>query len=253
MERLVEMGAEPRARLDQARQDLADAQDDAILERGLEGSVSSKDTAGQEDELVAAAQRRIDRQKTRVDEARKLMATGLVALTYVTPFETELQARQIQLDLARARAQSLRDLLALAKSPESGAPLQAPDEPPIEHPEMFATGIQHYDGMEHYDGRGAFNEGSQLKPLENAFEKKFDHPLPISADGETELHRALRFDHRGRVDVAVSPSSTEGVWLRHYLQSQRIPYYAFSHAVPGKATGAHIHIGPGSTRLLEAD
>jgi hypothetical protein len=43
------------------------------------------------------------------------------------------------------------------------------------------------------------------------------------------------------------------VWLRRYLQSQKIPYYAFTHAVPGKATGAHIHIGPGSTRLVDAD
>ena len=78
---------------------------------------------------------------------------------------------------------------------------------------------------------------------------KFDRPLPISAEGETELHRALGFDHRGRVDVAVVPSAPEGIWLRHYLQFRKIPYYAFSRAIPGKATAAHIHIGPGSTRL----
>ena len=45
------------------------------------------------------------------------------------------------------------------------------------------------------------------------------------------------------------PGAPEGVWLREYLQSRRIPYYAFSHAIPGKATAAHIHIGPGSTHL----
>jgi hypothetical protein len=63
------------------------------------------------------------------------------------------------------------------------------------------------------------------------------------------VHRALGFDHRGRVDVAVVPSAPEGIWLRQYLQLKKIPYYAFSHAIPGKATAAHIHIGPGSTRL----
>ena len=63
------------------------------------------------------------------------------------------------------------------------------------------------------------------------------------------MHRALGFDHRGRVDVAVVPSAPEGVWLRQYLQLRKIPYYAFAHAIPGKATAAHIHIGPGSTRL----
>jgi hypothetical protein len=43
------------------------------------------------------------------------------------------------------------------------------------------------------------------------------------------------------------------VWLRAYLAAKEIPYYAFRAAVPGKATGAHIHIGPGSTRLRAAD
>ena len=107
--------------------------------------------------------------------------------------------------------------------------------------------------MEHYEGDGAFNEARDLPPLEFAFASKFDRPLPISAEGETEVHRALGFDHRGRVDVAVVPGAPEGIWLRQYLQSRRIPYYAFSHAVPGKATAAHIHIGPGSTRAGRFD
>ena len=40
----------------------------------------------------------------------------------------------------------------------------------------------------------------------------------------------------------------EGVWLREYLSGKDIPYFAFRRAVPGKATGAHIHLGPMSTR-----
>jgi hypothetical protein len=104
-------------------------------------------------------------------------------------------------------------------------------------------------GMEHYEGDGAFDESRELAPLEFAFASRFDRPLPISAEGETEVHRALGFDHRGRVDVAVVPSQPEGIWLRQYLQLHKIPYYAFAHAIPGKATAAHVHIGPGSTRL----
>ena len=82
-----------------------------------------------------------------------------------------------------------------------------------------------------------------------AYERRFPKPLPVSAMGETAVHRALGFDHRGRVDVALSPDQPEGVWLRQYLEARRIPYFAFWQAVPGKATGAHIHIGPESTRL----
>ncbi|MGH9663230.1 MAG: hypothetical protein ACRD9L_02260, partial [Bryobacteraceae bacterium] len=58
------------------------------------------------------------------------------------------------------------------------------------------------------------------------------------------------FDHRGRIDVGLNPDQPEGVWLRHYLESHEIPYFAFRAAVAGKATAPHIHIGPGSTRLL---
>ncbi len=59
----------------------------------------------------------------------------------------------------------------------------------------------------------------------------------------------MGFDHRGRIDVAIHPLAPEGIWLRRYLRSRKIPYYAFTFAIAGKATAAHIHIGPGSNRL----
>ena len=77
--------------------------------------------------------------------------------------------------------------------------------------------------------------------------------MPISARGETALHRSLGFDHRGRIDVALNPDQREGVWLRTWLQRSKIPYYAFRAAVRGKATAPHIHLGPPSTRLRLAD
>jgi len=64
----------------------------------------------------------------------------------------------------------------------------------------------------------------------------------VSAMGETAVHRALGFDHRGRVDVAVNPDQPEGVWLREFLTENRIPYFAFRQAVPGKGHwSAHTH------------
>jgi hypothetical protein len=82
-----------------------------------------------------------------------------------------------------------------------------------------------------------------------AFEKHFGKPLPVSALGETAVHRALGFDHRGRVDVALHPDLPEGIWLREFLRENHIPFFAFRQAVPGRATGAHIHIGPMSTHF----
>ena len=70
---------------------------------------------------------------------------------------------------------------------------------------------------------------------------------------QTAVHRALGFDHHDRVDVAIFSDTAEGLWLRRYLESGDIPYYAFRNSVKGIATGAHIHMGPPSNRLLKTD
>jgi hypothetical protein len=58
----------------------------------------------------------------------------------------------------------------------------------------------------------------------------------------------LHFDHRNAIDVALHPDSKEGRSLLEYLRQAGIPFIAFRNAVPGAATGAHIHIGKPSPR-----
>jgi hypothetical protein len=243
---LVEMGALPKLRLEQAEQDLADVQDDAILERTLYGELPVEDLNDKlVDEMVSAAQRRVERQQARVDAVQKLVDQGITAQGSLVAPQQELATRRLNLDLAHSRAHLMGELAALAKFEKSAAEIQKATE--VEYRDMFGP------GMEHYEGNGIFQESRDLKPLAVAFKKKFDRELPISAAGETDLHRSLGFDHTGRVDVAINPSDPEGIWLRRYLKSRQIPYYAFTRAIPGKATAAHIHIGTGSTRLHNAD
>lgn len=238
---LVNAGALPRNRLSDAQANLEDAKDEVVLAHDLYGDLPPQGASeAVSSEMIAAAQRRLDRQKARVDDARKLVDTGIATLSYLSPFEAELTARQTTLDLANLRAHLMADRAAMSQ-PEPAPPVIVPA--PVDNSDLL------FNGMEHYEGDGLFNESRDLPALEFAFASRFDRPLPISAEGETEVHRALGFDHRGRVDVAVVPSGPEGTWLREYLKSRRIPYYAFSRAIPGKATAAHIHIGPGSTRL----
>jgi hypothetical protein len=106
----------------------------------------------------------------------------------------------------------------------------------------FRTGL-----AEHHDGRLAFSD-EDLKQLQRDFLDTFHRALPISARGESALHRRMGFDHTGRTDVAVSPDTTEGAWVRRYLTAKGVSFFAFRSAVAGKATGAHIHIGPASGR-----
>ena len=99
-----------------------------------------------------------------------------------------------------------------------------------------------------------FNGGTLWKlgdafRIEKFFLDTFGRALPVSALGQTATHDRLRFDHRDAMDVALHPDSKEGVSLLNYLRQAGIPFVAFRNAVPGAATGAHIHIGRPSRRL----
>src|SRR4029453_9444287 len=106
--------------------------------------------------------------------------------------------------------------------------------------------------IERYDGQGLFRDADFAR-ISVSYQRQFARPLPVSAKGETALHRSLGFDHRGRVDIALNPDQREGVWLRNFLKKSQISYYAFRAAVRGKATAPHIHMGPPSLRLRTAD
>ena len=231
---LVDNGLEARIRLNAAERDLEDTKDQVILESAVPPLLS--DGAGPSDEaIVGAAQRRLDRQTAWIDKIRVLMESGIAPPPDLIPTGAELYSRQSDLASAQAR------LFAKVEAAASAAISPHKDETlPLD----FEIGK-----MEHFEGLGTFDESRDLQSIEKAFEAQFARALPISADGETEVHRALGFDHRGRIDVAIDPRTPEGTWLRQYLRSRKIPYYAFTSAIAGKATAAHIHIGPGSTRL----
>ncbi len=163
------------------------------------------------------------------------------ALRYVelNPRRAKLEMRRGTRDLAQSRAQLLVQLANMAKAEQE---LERSRQDDLDSPK---------DIMVRFDGNGIFSP-DDLKTVSAEYEKRFHEPLPISALGQTLMHQSLGFDHRNRVDVALSPDQKEGLWLRAFLERLHIPYLAFREAIPGAATGAHIHIGPASTRLKTA-
>jgi len=237
---LVEAGAAPRAALERASAAMEDRLDESILRQTLYGVMRPEETtADQSKEMVAAAERRVARVKARLEQMKPLVEAGIMARMELTPALEELDYRQKTLVLANSRAVFLRELTEMAQR-EVQAEIEQPGEP-AEKP-----------AMERFDGAGPFST-STLKKVILAFEKQFARPMPISAMGETAFHKTLGYDHRGRMDVALSPDSMEGQWLKTYLEQQGIPHYAFRSAVAGKASAAHFHIGPPSQRLRVAD
>lgn len=235
---LVDQGALPRLRLDQAIAALADAEDDAILARTLYGSSSVEQLSTDDAQLmVEAAQRRVGRQQAMVDERERFVRDGILAKGEIQPQIQELEMRNRTLELARSRERLQAQLAAMARTEEE-----------LEKAREAGTVS---NAMVRFDGNAMFHL-DDLKTIQAEYEKRFHQPLPVSALGQTFVHQAMGFDHHDRVDIALTPDQEEGIWLRQLLERLHIPYIAFRQAIAGSATAPHIHIGIPSTRLKVA-
>jgi hypothetical protein len=237
VQRMVMAGALPRKALEEAYAGLLEAKDREIIQSTL----YSKDglqslTEVQANQMMAAAERQVKRAQERVAGAKKRVDEGVAPLTSLTPYLEDFDRHRLIYGQAVSHARLLHDLKEMIKAErELQSKLETLTNPGT------ARGYGNYK----YDGNGSFS-ALHLRAIEIGFSKQFKKVMPVSAKGDTEMHRTLGYDHRGRVDVAVLPDSDEGNWLRRQLELMRIPYIAFRSFVPGQATGAHIHIGPPS-------
>jgi hypothetical protein len=233
---LINQGALPTIRLRKAQEDLKNAEDLSILQSHLFG----KDlTLEQADQMLFVAQRLVMRRQRASIEMQQLVESGVISRSEAEASGADFDRAQTELHLAQTRVNLIVQMTEALRLQKSIANAESDAE---SHPEWAGKVYTKYDGS------GIFTP-ADFQKVSGAFEAKFAHALPVSADGETATHRAMGFDHRGRVDVALNPDLPEGMWLMKFLQANRIPYFAFRMAVPGKATGAHIHMGPQSTRL----
>lgn len=237
---LASIGAVSQSRLQQAKDAVADAEDQDVLNRLLYGNVGVENLSeSQAKEVVSAAERRVQRVVRRFQDQSALVAQGVLPKNHSEDLERELADRRLTLQLAENRARIFEELLSMARAEEQSilpAEADAADFVPVQA----------------YVGSGVFKE-THLAYLADSFERQFKKALPISAKGQTALHTSLGFDHAGRVDVAVNPDDSEGIWLRETLEKLRVPYIALRAAIAGKSTGPHIHIGLPSNRLRSGD
>lgn len=159
--------------------------------------------------------------------ALALVDAGAMPARDLKHIEEETAFAEKQYELAQSRAQIVRELAAMARA------------------EQRLTELENEELAFLSEGTITFWE-RDLPTIDAVFFEHFGSSLPLSAVGDTEVHRAMGFDHRDRVDVALHPDENEGVFLMTLLENWGIPYIAFRGAVPGRATGAHIHIGPRS-------
>lgn len=233
---LVDEGVAPPSRLKQAEEAVADAEDAVVLQRTLYGADL---TEAQSEQMMAAIQRRLDRRQKKLDAAKVVVEEGGASRLSLQSLVEDVDYAHRELDMAHSRAKLVHELAEMARAEQKALEEQ-------EHLIVVGPLLDRFDGNERTPTL------REIVVLEAAFEAKFTRPLPVSARGETAVHRALGFDHRDRVDVALHPDEPEGMWLRRYLVEANIPFFSFRSFMPGRATAAHIHIGPQSTRIVRA-
>lgn len=116
-------------------------------------------------------------------------------------------------------------------------------------PPLGPGGYEQSVDLIRYDGPAAWSRKPDTARLRQFFAARFGQPLPVSAFGQTPPHDRMGFDHKDALDVAVHPDSPEGRALMDYLRAARISFIASWGAVPGSASGAHIHVGQPSPRI----
>lgn len=175
-----------------------------------------------------------------LEKRKALFAQGLVSKAELDAGDRAVKDAQIQLDEARRQLVESDQVMAEARA-ELARPASPSGSPGSGRYTTHAA-VMRYSGTAGW----AISQASKVTDF---FASKFGRQLPISALGQSATHNRLGFDHRNSVDVAVHPDSSEGKALIDYLRNNGIPFLAFRSAIPGVATGAHIHIGYPSHRI----
>jgi len=171
------------------------------------------------------------------EKRKSLLGQGIVSKREVEESERAVAEAQAKLAETKKKMAEADSMLA-----------EAMNDQLWKLPELPRGGYRATTALIRYNGPYDWSLKDAAK-VESFYASKFGRSLPISAYGQTSVHNELGFDHRNAIDIAVQPDSAEGQALMGYLRAEGIPFIAFRHAVPGSATGAHIHVGPPSHRI----
>jgi hypothetical protein len=192
------------------------------------------------DPVLAIYEREIERQRELAEIRQDLYERGAMSERDYQQGQRALAAAQKNADDTRRAMAEADRMLAEVWIAERVARL-AP---------LPRGGYEESSGLVRYNGPAAWSLKEGVAKLKDFFLARFGQAMPISALGQTGLHDRMGFDHRNALDVAVHPDSPEGRALMDYLRATGIPFIASWGAIPGSSSGAHIHVGQPSPRLI---
>lgn len=189
----------------------------------------------------AGLERILTRAEEQYAQSQKLFADGLISRNALESSERAVvQAKDKITDLNRS--------LTNADSQIADTLLEAEAEKKIARSKPLPRGgIVRTAALIRYNGAAVWALSDAWK-VQRFFLDSFQKPLPVAVFGQGAIHDRWRLDHRNAMDVSLHPDGPEGQALLAFLRANGIPFLAFREAIPGTATGPHVHIGRPSHR-----
>ena len=191
--------------------------------------------------LVPYYENEVKRAEEKLEQSKKLFAEGLIP-------KSQLEENERALAVAKQKIAETNRSMASADQQIAGVLVEtAANEEIAKNLRLAKQSLVRTAAFTRYTGAGGWNIGDSWK-VQRYFYDTFKKQLPIAVFGQGAIHDRWRLDHRNAMDIQLHPDGVEGRALLEFLQKNGIPYLAFRSAIPGTATGPHIHIGRPSHR-----
>ena len=193
------------------------------------------------EKLLKIYEENVKKAEEKVTLSKKLLAEGLIA-------KAQAEETEHNLALEKQKVEETRRQMTNADAQIAGVLVEtAADEEIAKNLKLAKQTLIRTSAFTRYTGSGGWNLSDAWK-IQRFFSDTFKKQLPIAVFGQGAIHERWRLDHRNAMDIQLHPDGVEGRALLNFLQQNGIPYLAFRSAIPGTATGPHIHIGRPSHR-----
>jgi hypothetical protein len=193
------------------------------------------------EKLIVLYEKNVTKAEEHVVQSRRLYSEGLIS-------KKQLDDAELAVAAAKAKVEDARRQMATADTQIANTLLEAEADVALSRSGRQKKGsLVRTSSYIRYNGSATWLLSDAWK-VQRFFQDTFKRPLPIAVFGQGPIHDRWRLDHRNSLDVSLSPDTVEAQTLMHYLRANGIPFLAFRGAIPGTATGPHIHIGRPSHR-----
>jgi len=202
---------------------------------------ATKDYKASLQKLLALYQSSVKKAEQKRDQTQTLFAAGLIS-------QRDVEQAELAVTNAGLKVSEVQQQISSADTQIAQTLVEVEGEKQIAKLGVIRRGsLIRTTSFIRYNGVGAWSL-SQAGKIEIFFQQAFKRPLPIAVFGQGAIHNQWRLDHHNAMDISLNPDGADGQALINFLQSNGIPFSAFRTAIPGVATGPHIHIGMPSHR-----